>query len=531
MGFLNIYSGYSQIVPAKIFSNNMVLQRNKPILVWGKAKPNEYIEIQLGEIVSKSNVNKKGDWKIELPAHKVSRDLQMVIRGENDSVIFKNVLIGDVWLASGQSNMEHPVQGWEWIPNSAIDNYTEELQDADYTEIRLFNVPKFPSPLPVNDLTKGTWKIADSSTVAPFSSTAWFFAKKLHQELDIPIGVIHSSWGGTPIKSWMSYQSLVQFKDSQWIPEKPDAFNVMDWENKLKNSLDSNRIRRNQISYPAQMLIQKITANNYDDSKWQKVDMANKKTKFDNVVWLRKRIVIPQKISDQQLAISLGFLNRQSHIYFNGQKVGYFQYPEPVKFNVPPYLVKEQTNMISIRLAHPGKQTTIYGNQHQFFISTLDNRFHIPISQDWLFHDSLESITPKPRSYQHYPTYLFNGMIAPVIPYGIKGFLWYQGESDAGRPLLYEKMFQSLILDWRKKWDDNELPFLFFQLSKTKFSHLKNEPDKWEKIRKSQKKALNLPETFMVKTIDLGDPYDIHPHNKKDFGWRMAKLALKKIYR
>jgi sialate O-acetylesterase len=418
---------YSQPKPARIFSNNMVLQRNAEIPIWGKASPNEQIQM--------------------------------------------------------------------------------------------------------DDLKGGNWEQADSASVAPFSSTAWFFAKQLHKELDVPIGIINSSWGGTPIKSWMSRESVVIFEDSIYIPELPENFNQKAWIETVKKAIENHSIRRNQISYPTKNIENELITIDYDDSAWHKTDLADESIHFGNIVWLRKKIILPEIEAEEKLIVSLGFMNRQSHIYFNGHKIGYFQYPEPVEFNIPPSLVKEGENMICIRLAHPGKQTTVYGNQKQFYISSSGNKFHIQLSQGWLFNDNLNTIIQKTPGYQNKTSFLFNGMVAPVMPFGIKGFLWYQGEADAGRPLLYKQMFQSLILDWRQKWGDNELPFLYFQLSKTKFTHFQKEPDKWEQIRKSQKKALKLQKTYMAKTKDMGDPNDIHPHNKQDFGLRMANLALKKVYK
>lgn len=519
------------IRPVKIFSNNMVLQREIKIPIWGKATPGELITVKFDNKIVSGTTNSLGDWKVVLPELNAGGPFVLKITGKSDSIIFNNVLVGDIWLASGQSNMEHPVKGWEWIPHSGIDNFEEELQDTKYPGIRLFEVPKFPSPIEQNDLIGGEWKIASRESVAGFSSIGWFFAKKLNTDLNIPIGIIHSSWGGTAIKTWLDRESLEVFKDSINLPVIPQNFDHTEWKETAISSIEKHRIRRNQISYPEKGLKEIITGFGYNDSTWQLVNFPHENNGFENVVWFRKIITIPEDKANETLHLSLGFLNRQSQIFLNEIELGYFQYPKPVNIEIPGNILRSGENILTIRIAQPFGKVQIFGNRESFFIANSKGSFFLNIAESWKANASLENVNEVVESIQNNPAYLFNGMIAPIIPYGIKGFIWYQGESDAGRPFLYEKLFQQLITGWRKRWDLGNLPFLFIQTSNIELSHhFEKNDDSWCLLREAQKKALMLPNTGMVVSFDIGDPYDVHPKNKKEFARRLALQAEEKVY-
>jgi len=528
--FIFCSNGFAQIQPARIFSDNMVLQRDIKIPVWGTAIPNEIITVSFNGKCVSGTTNASGKWKVFLPDFKAGGPFGLTIMGESDSITFENVLVGDVWFASGQSNMEHPVQGWEWIPHSAVENYEKELHNTNYPEIRLFSVPKFPSPEEQDDLTGGEWQMANAESVAGFSAIGWFFAKKLNAGLNVPIGIIHASWGGTPIRTWLDRPSLELFSDSIALPLLPQKFNQNEWKETALASIEKHRIRRNQISYPPKELAKQITANNYDDVDWIETDFTFEKN--SNVVWFRKKINIPEKYSNQPLQLSLGFLNRQSQVFLNGVELGYFQYPKPVTTEIPPNnMLKQGENILAIRLAQPFGAVQTLGKKGEFFIATNDNAFHINLSKKWKMNSQLETVNAVEKSFQNNPAFLFNGMVAPVIPFGIKGFIWYQGESDAGRPFLYEKMSRQLITDWRRRWQLGDLPFLFIQVSNIELSHhFETFDDSRCLIRIAQQKALVLPNTGMVVSADIGDPYDVHPKNKKELAQRLALQAEEKVY-
>lgn len=509
----------------------MVLQREVEIPIWGKAAAGEKITVTIDSVSVFSTAENNGNWKLHLPKFNAGGPYNLIVKGKKDSIVFKNVLVGDVWFASGQSNMEHPMNGWEWIPYSAVDNFEEEIKDSEYPQIRLFTVPKFPAPLKQDDLVNVKWEIAGPESVAGFSSTAWFFSKELYQKLKVPIGIIHSSWGGTGIRTWMSRQSLEQFKDSVTISPIPDKFDINKWSEKVAESIEKNKQRRNQISNPKPGLFEEIAVSGYDDSNWQPVDLLDENNNFGNILWLRKKIFLSQKLYVEPLKLSMGFLNRQSHVFFNGIKIGYFLYPIPAQIEIPPELIKNGENILTVRIAQPWGESQILGDKKQFFISNPEGTFYLPLSDKWRANDQLEPAIQASKTYHNNSAFLFNGIVAPVVPYGLKGFIWYQGESDTGRPYLYEKMFQELILDWRKLWGKDDLTFLFVQLSNIQLSHeFEKDNYSWCLLREAQQKALSLPHTGMVVSMDIGDPYDVHPKNKQDFGHRLALQAFNVAY-
>lgn len=525
------FNSFAQLKPAKIFSDNMVLQRGSEIPVWGTANPGEQIIVRLITSEIKTIVQPDGRWMVKIPNTNAGGPYSLTIASGSERIEFKNVLIGDVWFASGQSNIEHPMKGWEWIPHSAVNQSELEIADSNYPEIRLFSAPKYPSPVQLNDLSGGKWEISSPASVSEFSSVGWFFAKELYKTLKVPIGIINSSWGGVPIQALMSRESLEPFKTSVTIQAKPEEFNQNKWSEKVTESLEKNLLRRNQISYPKAGLSNEINNLDYNESTWKLVDFSDKNNHFGNVVWFRKKIIIPESFHEQKLHLSLGFLDRQSQIFLNGAELGFFLYPHPVEIEIPKSLVHSGENILSIRLAQPFGDSKVFGNKKQFFITNSDHSFLCDLSSGWKANDQLESVIPAAESCQNNPTFLFNGMIAPIIPYGIKGFIWYQGEANAGQPMLYEKLFQQLILDWRKLWKQDDLPFLFVQTSNIELSHqFEKKSDSWCLLREAQQKALSLPNTGMAVSLDMGDPYDVHPKNKQDFAHRLVLQALKVAY-
>ncbi len=520
----------AQIKPARIFSDNMVLQRGIETPIWGTAEPGKIITVSFRGETAACKSDSNGKWKVVLRKCKEGGPFNLEISNGVDNVFFKNVMVGDVWFASGQSNMEHPIRGWEQIPHSGVDCFNEEIPDSNYPEIRLFSVVKYPSPVVQSDLSDGRWETANPESVAKFSSIAWFFAKGLYEKLNVPIGIINSSWGGTPIKTWMSRDMLGNFKDSLKLADIPEHFNPKEWDGAVSKSIEKNHERRMKISYPPDSLPAIFSNPGFSDHSWQQVNLLEEEAHFSNVVWLRKSIDVPEQEKNKPLSLSLGFLNRQSNIYWNGEELGYCQYPKPVKFEIPGNQSQAGENIITVRIAQPWGNAQALGGVSQFYLSTPDSSFLVSLAGNWRSNDMLETVPPVAKNYQNNPAFLFNGMVAPVIPYGIKGFIWYQGESDTGRPALYEKMFRQLIINWRERWQMGNLPFLYFQISKTNLSHQATKTDSWTLLRIAQQKALGLPNTGMVVTSDIGDPFDIHPKNKKQFAERMVLKAEEIVY-
>jgi sialate O-acetylesterase len=406
------------------------------------------------------------------------------------------------------------------------------LGDGEVAEIRLFSVPIFPSPEHLNDLPEGKWEQASAKSLAQFSASAWFFAKRLHRDLGIPIGIIHSSWGGTSILTWTNEEALDDFKDSMQLKPLTDRYDEAIWKEKVTASIENHRIRRNAISYPDAEVRQQILSTNGNQVNWKKINLPDEQLDLGYVSWLQKDVLQEENQVSGGLTLHLGFLNRQSHVYWNGAPLGYFQYPAPLIVNVPDSLIKVGRNTITVRVASPWGSAKIQGKSEGFFsLKSSIQEPILPLSGEWKLLENAEVIPDALPSYVNLPSFLFNGMVAPVIPYGIKGFIWDQGSADASRPFLYEALFKRLINDWRKFWQNYQLPFLFVQNTGTYTSHHFEERTFTRSyLREAQEKALDLPKTGMVVSLDIGDPYDVHPKNKQDFGNRLALQALKKVY-
>ena len=524
--------GFAQIKPARIFSDNMVLQRGTEIPVWGKATPGEIITVELGEEIVTGKTDVSGKWKVFLSKIKAGGPLNLKISGESDCIVFKNVLIGDVWLASGQSNMEHPIIGWEWIPHSEVLDFEKEISASNIPEIRLFTVQKFLSPVALDDLNGGYWEEASPKTISNFSSTAWFFAKEIYQQVKVPIGIINCSWGGTSIKTWLSESSLDKLQEVI-TPSDRVKYDSVKWIEEIRESLQKNRVFRNAISYPPVGFAEKISKLFYNDSEWETVsDIQDINHKIGAITWLRKEFNITLPPMNGTIDFSFGHLDRQSNIFINGHEIGYFQYPSKVIKKIPANLLQKGKNTIVVRLAQPWGKGKIIGDSSNFYVKNPDNSTNINLAEGWKMNNQIEFVPEIGRGYHNYPSFLFNGMISPIIPFAIKGFIWYQGESDSGIPLLYEKMFYELILDWRSRWKLGNLPFLYVQITNTLDSHdASRNSSKRPPLREVQRRTLSVPETGMVVSYDMGDLYDVHPKNKQDFGKRLALQALKVAYK
>lgn len=255
-----------------MFSDDMVLQRGSPISVRGTADPKERIQVCFNASSVTCRTDAKGYWSASLPAEKSGGPYTLIIKTEGQTVTFRNILVGDIWFASGQSNMEHPLEGWRWVPNSDIYRGKEEIADSDYPEIRLFTVPRYPSSTPVRDVPEGKWEVAGPEAVRRFSSTAWFFGKELYAKLSVPIGIIHCSWAGTSIKTWASKEVIGQFKDSAGIqavlpiPSREEVIKVV----------KENQERRCLISYPKEGQVDEV--NQLPLSAWQPVTIPGLST-------------------------------------------------------------------------------------------------------------------------------------------------------------------------------------------------------------------------------------------------------------
>ena len=518
----------AQISLPKVFGDSMVLQRNIRIPIWGTATPGSHIVAQLGNRTVKVKTDKTGKWMVRFPKFNAGGPYTLSIAeaGIPETKINLNgILIGDVWLASGQSNMEWQVQ--------QAKDAGKEIASANFPQVRFLMVDHSNEVKPQTDLSTGGWEVCDSNSVKELSAVAYFFARKIHVDQNIPIGIIQSTWGGTKIEPWTSREMLLTSPITRTETLNADTLHH-NREDVVRDSL--NQVRFWDIVYNPQNNTDKIVpAPDYDDSGWTKIDMPKVLKDFGigdyvGMVWLRKKIALPESFKGKDLTINLGHPEMNYSLYFNGKEIckNVWYGNATHSYTIPADLVQPGENTIAIRIAmlwgggglNPGTD---------IFIT--DGSSKITLAGNWLYKKDLEPAIPKMINYQGYPTVLFNSMINPLIPYGIKGFLWYQGESNAEDAYNYRKLFPMLITDWRQHWQEGNLPFLFVQLANfRKRKPLPSESD-WAELREAQTMTLSQPNTGMACAIDIGEAGSIHPVNKQEVGRRLALIANKMVYK
>lgn len=532
-----------------LFSDHMVLQQSANVSFWGTYTPNETLSVT-GSWGSKSTtiVDSNGHWKLDLETPEAGGPFTVEIQTKFHKKSLVNIMIGEVWLASGQSNMEMTLRGWP--PNDIIDNSEEEIQKADYAEVRMFTVQKQLSLNPRGTF-KGSWKVSSPETAGEFSASAYFFARRLHKTLKVPIGIIHSSWGGTPVEAWTSNEQVKKTGDFDRIlntissvdPQKETS----DWFSKWKS-----------IAIPVgdkqwdQLVVydSEFKQVDYDDSQWSQVYLPGQfdaitQVDFDGVMWFRKTVHIRDLRSDYTLEIEA--IDDMDLIYVNGNKVGGFagaNYSNSKRaYKVSKRLLNKGANTIAIRAIDIGGPGTFKGPM----LLSSDSGSKISLTGYWSYRMAAEIYKGKLYLYgtEHLnlkdkaaifkvnpklPTVLFNAMIHPLIPYTIKGAIWYQGEENVGRAEQYKQLFPAMISDWRERWNYN-FPFYFVQIAPFQYPREKKTAlDQSQKLREAQRSTLNTINTGMVVTMDIGNFNNIHPSNKQAVGKRLAGLALANEY-
>ena len=507
----------------------MVLQRNKTIPVWGWANSKEKISVQLHNQIKNVVADNNGKWRINLAAEKAGGPYKLVVKGRN-TISISNVLIGDVWICSGQSNMEMKVADL-----ASTNNYAAEIVSAKYPAIRQFIVKKPAATSPQNDVDASNWEICSPATVNNFSAVAYFFARRLHRELHVPIGIFNASWGSTMIETWISYEG---FENDETLKEITAGMPQLNSEEllKVKATTLKNKVEKLQgpmLPTAAEAAHWKIS--DYSDSGWATIKLPGYWEEqgledLDGNIWLRKSFVLTASQAAQPAVLQLAMIDDNDITYINGQKVGTTNgYNKNRKYNIKAGILKEGNNVIAIKVNDSGGNGGIYGEAADVNILTGDAT--LPLSGEWLFRiESVSKVTLSlfPNSY---PTLLYNAMIHPLIPYAIKGAIWYQGEANAGRAYQYRKTFPLLIKDWRMQWGQGNFPFYFVQLASWKADNGNSaKGSTWAELREAQAMTLSVPNTGMAVTTDIGETNDIHPKNKQDVGMRLALIALNKTY-
>ncbi len=520
--YCNCFSVAAQVSLPNIFGSNMVLQRNSLVPVWGWAKPGEPIVVKFNKQTKSTKADKTGKWMIRLDAENAGGPFDLTINGKN-IIQLKDVLVGDVWLCTGQSNME-------WTVGQS-NNAKQEMAAAQYPFIRQIKIEHAVNSLPENDIKPAAWKKCNPASVADFSGIGYFFAKIIHDNSNIPIGLINTCWGGTNIETWISregFESSGEFKEM--IAGMPKI--SLDSVRKLKGNGLTKRIEAMQENKLGNIDASYFKAADYDDSRWPKINVPQlweqqSIGELDGIVWLRKTVELSVDDISGMTILSLGKIDDDDVTYVNGIKVGSIhQWDALRKYPVDKGILKPGRNVIAVRVVDNGGGGGIYGDMADLKL-VLGNRT-VSLAGKWSFQVESVYKTPDQNSL---PSLCYNSMIAPLVPYAFKGVLWYLGESNAGRAYQYRKAFPLLINDWRQKFAQGDFPFYFVQLASFVTSGNSNEGCGWAELREAQTMTLALPNTAMAVTTDLvTDPKDIHPTNKQDVGKRLAALALNNLY-
>lgn len=513
--FVLIAQGQLAINP--LFQDHMVLQRGQPVRLWGTGAPSQPVMISIDGFTVSTLVSDKGSWEVLYPAHGAGGPFTINIEASDTLISFQDVWFGDVWLASGQSNMEWPLNG-------KVEGWEEEVASGDYPQIRFFKVPHQIAAAPKSSFRGGGWKQANAETMGDFSAVAWFFAKKNHLEKKVPVGIIESNWGGTPAEAWTPATRLKEVPGYQQSAER-----VLDPTINWKDSIEANELR-NQLKYQRigdEHSFMKTGAqlSKYNDSGWQRITLPNQEALTD-FVWLRKHVNLQQTGS---ATLYLGEVTKTATYFVNGKLVGResWQDDTPV-LSISKDLLRKGKNIITVRCINDWDNRVFVGKPDQMYLQVGGER--IDLAGEWLYSNQIEPAMPRVEGYNWLPGMIYHAMIAPLAGYTIKGAIWYQGESNANKPEYYNELFETMIESWRVAWKQGEFPFLFVQLANFMERKMNPSESQWAELRNAQTQALELPKTGMAMALDIGDAQDIHPRNKRDVGERLWLAARKVAY-
>lgn len=518
----------AQIRLPKLVSDGMVLQRDIKVRIWGWASANEKVSVEFLGKKYLATTTTNGKWEIMLPELKAGGPHEMILSGSN-TITLHNIVVGDVWVCSGQSNMEMAM-------SSLKDRYPNDIATSENKFIRQFAVPrKHIFSKPMQDLSAGSWVSADPTTVLRFTAAGYYFARNLYEKYKVPIGLINATLGGSRTESWMSqealkpfptlYEEALKFQDTTNIikTDAEDRARIAEWNKRAKDTDASYADPKGRWS-----------KSDYDDSQWEEMQLPSLWTNsplgpVNGVVWFRREFEVIPALAGKAAKLPFGNIVEADSVFINGKFIGGrpSQYI-PRNYDIPAGLLKSGKNSIAVRVVCPSGRGGFVPQKQYAIIAENET---IDLSGKWKYKlgSKMESLVGS-SFIQWKATGLYNGMITPLLPYAIKGVIWYQGESNISRVSEHLNLFPTLIKSWREQWNQGDFPFLFVQLPN--FNEPQKEPSDggWARFRETQTAALSIPNTGMAVAIDIGEWNDIHPTNKKDLGYRLALAAQKVAY-
>jgi sialate O-acetylesterase len=520
-------SSFSQVKLPAMIRDSMILQRDAKINVWGWASKGEKVTVKFNGKTYKTKTDNDGKWMLQLASMKAGGPYTMDITGKN-KLHLHDILIGDVWFCSGQSNMVHQMK------LHAI-RYADEVSNANYPQIRQFWVPNITNlQKPQDDLPFGYWKSANPQDVLDFSAVAYFFAKTLYEKYHVPVGIINASWGGVPIETFMSEDAFKEFPSILKTIEKNKDTAYINSFNRRRFAGNGNTPRPQDKGLAG---IKPWYDPAYIPKEWRQINIPGYwedqgLKDLNGVVWYRREIDVPASMTGVLAKVFLGRIVDADALYINGKQVGNttYQYPQR-RYSVPADLLKAGKNLFVVRVTNNFGKGGFVPDKPYSLIAGNDT---VDLKGYWQYKVG-EVFVPRRGfgggfSAQNAPTALYNTMVAPLINYAIKGIVWYQGAANTNRAAEYAKLQPAMINDWRIKWNEPNAPFLYVQLPGfMDYNYLPSE-SQWAQLREAQLKSLTVPNTGMAVTIDLGEWNDIHPDRKKPVGDRLALAAEKIAY-
>jgi sialate O-acetylesterase len=501
------FSAFSDVKLPSLVSNGMVLQRDIPVKIWGWANPGEKINVAFKGKKFRSAADASGNWACTLPATPAGGPYEIKV----NEVLLKDVLFGDVWLCSGQSNM---VINMERVK----EKYPADIASANNPHIRNFFVPTAISKVELKpDLPASSWLPVNPENVLQMGAVSYFFARDLYAKYQVPIGIINSSVGGTPIESWISEEGIKEFPAYVKDTTKTATPNPA-----AKKSADRG-------------LAEKWANPAYQPKGWKRYaipgfweDQGLKD--LNGVVWFRREIEIPSSLAGLPARLFMGRIVDADQVFVNGEQVGNvtYQYP-PRRYTVKKDLLKAGKNLVVIRVTNTaGKGGFVPDKRYEMIVGDRS----IDLQGDWEYKvgEVFPPVVEKPAPSNFTPTALYNAMIAPFLDYSLKGIVWYQGETNVWKPEVYQQLLPALAKDWRTQFKQPELPFLYVQLPGFQDRTMLPAESNMAVLREGQLKSLSIPRSAMTVTLDLGEWNDIHPLTKKPIGERLALAARKIAY-
>lgn len=510
-----------------IFGDHMVLQQQTEAPVWGHATPGAVVQARgsWSEHTVEATAGSDGRFALRLPTPAAGGPFQLELRCGDSQRRLDDVLVGEVWLGSGQSNMEMPLgafSGWR----SGIADHDREIAKAQHPQLRLFLVARHIAAAPAFDVD-GEWQVCSPDSAGPFSAAAYCFARDLQQQLQLPVGIIASSWGGTVAQAWTSRQGLGAFPEfAEQLAEVGDSVGETDEQLAARQQRWWAQLGQEQAA-PA--LADAGWSTQQLPQKWSATELAA----FDGVAWYRRRVAVPADFVGKELTLELGAIDDLDRTFVDGQRVGGLQeagsWQTERRYRVPASLVHAGELQLAVCVVDTGGEGGFCSEAARLQLRCGERA--VPLAGAWRVQRA-QPLSDLPRyptargAEPNLPTVLWNGMIAPLVPFALRGFLWYQGESNRYDADQYRRLFPAMITDWRRHWGA-EAPFYFVQIAPFGYD---DDHGETAQLRAAQAAALALPRTGMAVTMDVGDERDIHPKDKQTVGRRLMLLALAKTY-